>query len=67
MFNADDFRELCEVKPFRPFTIHLTNGSGWRVLEPDVDNVGERFVMLRDVNRTVWIAYEHIERIEIAD
>ena len=67
MFNADDLRELCEAEPFRPFLVHLASGSGWRVLEPDADDVRERFVVLRDANRTLWIAYEHIEWIEIAD
>ena len=71
MFSAKEIKDLMDAKPFRPFRIHLSDGSSYEItnhdvafvtkssvevgLHPDPDGIAER---------TVKCAILHIGRIE---
>jgi hypothetical protein len=71
MFNAKEIKDLMDAKPFRPFRIHLSDGSSYEInnhdaafvtrgsvevgLDPDADGIAGRIVRC---------AIIHISRVE---
>jgi hypothetical protein len=71
MFTAKEIKELMEIKPFRPFKIHLSDGSSYEVANHDMAMVSKNSV---DIGlhpdpqgiavRIVRCAILHISKIE---
>jgi hypothetical protein len=71
MFTAKEIKELMESKPFRPFKIHLSDGSSYEVTNHDMAMVSRNSVDIgihRDpdgvAERFVRCAIIHINKIE---
>jgi hypothetical protein len=55
--NVETLRDLLKHQPFRPFTIHLSNGEVYEVRHPE-------FVIL--LKTTLVIGYPDSDRVGIA-
>jgi len=44
--SFDDLQELIRRRPFRPFRVHLTDGSSLEVRHPDMFMIGRRSVTI---------------------
>lgn len=71
MFSARDLKDLMESKPFRPFKIHLSDGSSYEVLNHDMAMISRNSIdvgLHPDPNgiaeRIVRCAILHISKIE---
>jgi hypothetical protein len=71
MFSAKDIKELMDAKPFRPFKLHLSDGSSYAVPNHDAAFVTRSNVEIglnQDpdgiAERAVRCAILHISRIE---
>lgn len=71
MFTARNIKELMTAIPFRPFRIHMSDGSSYEVVNRDMALVGQNSVEVGadpDANgiagRFVRCAIIHISRIE---
>ncbi len=71
MFNAEQIRESLTAKEFRPFRLHMSDGSAYEIMNHDMALVGRNSVEI-GVNpdpkgiaeRFVRCAILHITRIE---
>ena len=71
MFNAKQLKELVGAQPFRPFRVHLSNGSAYEVMHHDAAFVTQSKIEIGlDLNkdgiarRSVHCAILHIAEIE---
>ncbi|HMP82774.1 MAG TPA: hypothetical protein PKA41_08750 [Verrucomicrobiota bacterium] len=71
MFTAREIKEMVDAQPFRPFRIHMSDGSSYEVSNHDAAMVTRHFVEVgvnpdRDgiLERIVRCAILHISRVE---
>jgi len=57
--TSDRIKELYAARPFRPFTLHLADGSSTRVVSPE-------FMMLTPGGRTLVVSQED-DALDIID
>jgi hypothetical protein len=66
----DRIRELRRDSPFRPFTLHLTDGRVFRVEHPDyifaAPSFGEEVLVDDGKGRVHWVASQQITSIDLA-
>jgi len=71
MFNAENIRELLTARDFRPFKIHMSDGTSYEITNHDMALVGRNSVEI-GINpdqkgiaeKFVRCAIVHITRIE---
>lgn len=71
MFTAKEIKELMETKPFRPFKIHLSDGTNYDVMNHDMAMISKNSVDIGVhpdpegiAERIVRCAILHISKIE---
>jgi hypothetical protein len=68
--TANDVRDVVRSQPFRPFTIHMDDGSSYRIEHPDVVALGSFTAMVLVPNtggrgdKYMRLSIRHISRIE---
>ena len=75
MITADEMRRRYYERPFRPFRIYLADGRQFDIPEPTWYAVGEPILIVGIAadgeakpgipDRTEWIAYDLIDRVEL--
>jgi hypothetical protein len=71
MFSARDLKDLMESKPFKPFKIHLSDGSSYEVINHDMAMISRNSIDIGlhpdpegIAERIVRCAILHISKIE---
>jgi hypothetical protein len=69
--TANEIREVVREQPFRPFTIHMDDGTSYRIEHPDGVALGNIVAMVAmpptdEGDKFMRLSIRHISRIEQA-
>ncbi len=69
MVTANEIREVVRSQPFRPFTIHMDDGSAYAVDHPDGVLLGNFVAIVgvpneRPGDKFMRLSIRHVSRIE---
>jgi hypothetical protein len=67
--NANEIREVVRTQPFRAFTIHMDDGSSYRIEHPDGVAIGNFVAMVAmpptsEGDKFMRLSIRHISRLE---